>query len=481
MLNSSYAVAQKDKMLSVRQLRHDYAEVLKFIEAYPDPYSHISESDFKSKCDSIQATLIEPLTRLEFYKKVSNVVALLKDGHSSVYLPKFWMTKQHNEYGALPMEFHLANDDKLYVLKSHGYDSIPPGAQILSINGLSIANFLKIIDPFVSYELKQFRNTVIDDDLEKYLYLVFNHSDSTVFEFLTDKKYVKVVRNVPVKQWKGMVKDEMGEREKQMAMLEPYSFEKVADGIGLLKIYSFSTNRYQSYELFLEKTFRHIRKEEIHSLILDVRGNYGGWPKMASALFHYISESHFKTFALSEMKVSEPFKKKYLDVDAGLRYVNFGPSKRHYIDIESIMNNPVNSYLKEELIYNEEPNIEEEEFQGECYLLTNRDSYSAASSFASTFQCYNMGLIIGEETGGTKVFRANPIYKTLNNSGINLAMATTKFYTTCFDEEFKGISPHILFTPTIFQLISGMDAQLEYTKYLIQKIQRDREKAILEN
>lgn len=475
------AVAQKDKVLSVKELRSDFDDLLEFMEAFPDPYSHISEADFHLKCDSIKATLDKPLTRLEFYSKASYVVALLKDGHSSVYLPRFWMSKQREENGALPMEFHLANDDKLYVLKSYGHDSIPPGAQVLSINGMSINSFLNEIDPYISYELKQFRNTRIDDDFEKYLYMVFDHSDSTVFEYLSDKKYVKVVRNIPVKEWRGLVKDEMGDRERQMKMQEPYSFEKVANGIGILKIYSFSTSNFQSYELFLEKTFRNINKEEIHSLILDVRGNYGGWPKIASGLFHYISDSHFKTLAVSEMKVSNPYKKRFLDIDAGISHANFGPANRHYIDINAILNNPVNTIVTEDFEFNEDPFQEVEEFYGDCYLLTNRDSYSAASSFASTFQCYGMGLVIGEETGGTKVFRANPIYKELNKSSISIAMATTKLYTTCFDEEFKGVMPHVQYSPTIFQLVSGMDTQLEYTKYLINKIQRDRLKAAQKN
>jgi len=88
------------------------------------------------------------------------------------------------------------------------------------------------------------------------------------------------------------------------------------------------------------------------------------------------------------------------------------------------------------------PKDRKNEFKGDCYLLTNRDSYSAASSFASTFQCYQMGTIVGEETGGTKIFRANAIYTQLSRTAIWVRMSTTRMYTPCYSQEFEGVKAH---------------------------------------
>ncbi|MGB1243662.1 MAG: S41 family peptidase, partial [Chitinophagales bacterium] len=219
---------------------------------------------------------------------------------------------------------------------------------------------------------------------------------------------------------------------------------------------------------FLSKTFRHIKKDGIHSLIIDVRGNFGGWPKIASRLFHYISDSHFKTKARSRMKVSYTYRNNMLTRYPYLRTANISFfQERHRLNMQAILKNPLDSYVDEEAFFNEPPNTENFEFDGDCYLLINRDSYSAASSFASTFQCYQMGIIVGEETGGTKIFRANAIYEKLIKSGLRVGMSTTKMFTACYNEEFEGVQPTIEYIPSIIEITSDIDAQLLFTQRLI--------------
>ena len=146
------------------------------------------------------------------------------------------------------------------------------------------------------------------------------------------------------------------------------------------------------------------------------------------------------------------------------------------MNINAVISDPVDTYIDEDIFFNEEPRRENFEFKGDCYLLTNRDSYSAASSFASTFQCYHLGNIIGEETGGTKIFRANAIYERLNKSNLIVAMSTTKLNTTCYNEEFEGIQPTIKYTPSIYEIISDMDTQLLFTQKIIKEIQKKKAK-----
>jgi len=59
------------------------------------------------------------------------------------------MERQRKKYGALPYEFHLTNDDKLYVLKSYQEEGMPVRAKILKINGIEVDSFLRKIDPFI--------------------------------------------------------------------------------------------------------------------------------------------------------------------------------------------------------------------------------------------------------------------------------------------------------------------------------------------
>ncbi len=474
--------AQTEKMFSAKKLKKDYRFLLKQIEAHPDPYTNISEPTFKRKTDSIAASINEEMDLMEFYKKTAQTIALLRDGHSSTRLPKEWLKKKRKDFGAFPYEVYLNNEDELYILKNHSEDGIPKAAKILSINGISVAQFINQIDPYISYELPQFRNTIIDQQFEKYLYLHFGKSDNTQISYLLRDTMSHTVQNMPYKEWKKQQKNTKEKWKKLIEDGQPYEYENLGNGIGKLSIYAFYARDIDYYGIFLSDTFRKIREEQIHSLIIDVRGNFGGWPKIASYLFHYISNGHFKTQAKSTFKVSQALRNSIFAKAPALASTNFNfERRRHYIDMDALINDPIGTYVDEDIFFNEKPIKKDFEFTGDCYLLTNRDSYSAASSFASTFQCYLMGSIIGEETGGTKIFRANPMNETLAKTDISLSLSTTKLYNTCYNNEFEGVQANIKYVPTILELTSEMDTHLHYAIRVINKVRKKKEQAAEKN
>ncbi len=243
-------------------------------------------------------------------------------------------------------------------------------------------------------------------------------------------------------------------------------------GIAKIDIFSFAISDLDNYRLFLIKTFKKIKKNEIHSIILDVRGNYGGWPKVASELFHYIHDGYFKTMAKSRMKISYPYRSYYTERYRGIEFANFSSlPRRHYVNVKEVVQGEIDTYVNENAFFNEPPVTEEYEFGGACYLLIDRKSYSAASSFASTFQCYNMGVLIGEPTGGTKVFRANAMFQMLPKTGLRVRVSTTKLFTPCYNEENEPVSPNLEVIPSISDRVNNIDSQLNTTLRLIKEVQ----------
>ncbi len=467
--------AQTERLLSVKQMKKDFDEMLEVVEAHPDPFTHISEKEFMKKFNENKNSLNQPLSTLDYYKKVASMIALIRDGHSSVRMPMGWMEKQRKENGVFPLTFHLSTKDELFVLKNYNDSDIPMGAQITKINDMSIPDFLNAIDPYMSYELKLFRNTIIDDNIEFYLYLVFGQSKNTRLEYTTGKTETVTINNMPLKDWKRVYKDGREEREAAMEKGEPYAYEKISEGTGILKIYSFSVPDLDDYERFLWKTFKSIQKDSIHSLIIDVRGNYGGWPRVASELFHYITDKPFKTVAARSLKVSKAYREYYYERYPQLRHGNYTfRSQLHQIDLDAVMRDQIGTYKTKTTEQNELPKTRKFEFKGDLYLLTNRDSYSAASSFASTFQCYQLGTIIGAETGGTKIFRASAMHKKLTRSAIWVSMSTTKVLCACFNEEFKGVTPTLEYIPSINEMVSDMDTHLLFTQRIIKKMQKKK-------
>lgn len=471
--------AQSDKLLSIKQMKKDMAEMLAVVEAHPDPFTHIPEQEFMDAYEKEVASITQEMNILDYYKKVSKLIALIRDGHSSVRMPAGWMTKKRRKHGVFPLSFYLSSEDELFVLKNYGEVDIPLGAKITKINDLPVLDFLAAIDPYISYEKKSFRNTRIDDNLEFYFYLIFGHSNGIKLHYTFGEKKEITVENISLSQWSSNYKDVREESEAAIAKGIPYSYENIGNGTGILKIYSFFARNLDNYDNFLRSTFKSIQEDSIHSLVIDVRGNYGGWPRISSKLFHYLTEYPFKTFAQNTLKVSKAYREYFYELYPGLRHENYVyPSQLHSIDLDAIMRDEIGSFKTTSSIYNELPRKRKFEFTGDLYLLTNRDSYSAASSFASTFQCYQMGTIIGVETGGTKVFRANAMNKKLSRSAIVVNMSTTKVLCACYNEEFEGVTPTIEYSPSINELVSDMDTHLLYTQRIIKMVQKKKKEEL---
>ena len=479
LLTSIYS--QEDKVIPSKKLLKDFEEFMVIVEAHPDPYTNCKEELFKTKIEEVKASLDSPHTQLDYYKKIASIMALINDGHSRARLPRGWMLSKRKEFGAIPFEVYLDNSNKLYVIEDYNEKQIPVGSEITSINNISVESFLNKIDPFISYEKLKFRNTIIDRDFEDYLYVAFGMSDNLVYEYIDandSSSQTITIENISYKEWKKYQKDNIEEREKNIATGRPYKYENLGDGVGHFIIYAFSTPSIDSYNKFLSQTFKEISKEEIHSLIIDVRGNFGGWPMVSSKFFHYITDNYFKTMARTMMKVSNAYKNNVYDAYPGLKeyrgIVNI-PNYRFSVDLNSVLKKSHGSFVVEESMYNEEPINKKYEFEGDCYLLTNRDSFSAASTFASTFQCYRLGEIIGEETGGTKIFRANAIHEVLSRSQVIVSISTSLKFSTCFNEELEGVKPTIEFVPTLLDLINDNDTQLKFTQELIKERQLVKE------
>jgi len=436
------------------------------IEAHPAPYRHITKEQLDHLIDSTAQLLTEPMDNIDFFKLTSPIYHEIRDGHTALYMPSKWLKNYRTQYGIFPYKVHVTAENKLYLIKNHGQDeTISLGAEVLKLNNVPVATFIESISPYITYEQENFRNSKIQTNFDFYLLLYFGKINSIDIDYLGDKERSHTVNYISYKDWKADREDEEMIKQKKIMISKPYDYKKIAEGIGLLKIYSFSFSSDNKYRDYLRTIF----KEKITSLIIDVRGNTGGFPKTVSDLIHYISEKYFKTMAQSEMKVSKPYQQYFQERTRGNIHQYSFRNLRHHIDLDALYDEKLGTLVKEEAFYNETPKEIPNEFTGDVFLLIDKRTYSASSSFAATARCYQLGILIGEETGGTKVFHANSMYKKLPHSANVCAMATARKYTACFHEEDEGIQPDIKVTPSILQLVAGRDAVLDYTLRIIAK------------
>lgn len=464
------SIAQYNPIISPKKLKKDFSKLVAMVEAHPSPFRHISEENLYSLIDSTKKLLNKPMNKVDFFKLASPIYSTIKDGHSSISIPSDWLKKYKKQHGVFPYKVYLREDNSLFIIDNYSQEeAIALGSEIIAFNDIPLHTFLDKISPYIAYEQEIFRNELIQSNLDLYLLLYFGELEAIKITYQDQSPKSHVVKYIDYgdKMKRLAVADKR--RAKKLATNQPFEYNKIGTDVGLIQIYSFALSGASGYEVFLRNTFKKIQKDGVTSLIIDVRGNTGGFPKAVSDLIHYISEKYFKTMAMSEMKVSEAYKSYYLDGTNINPFRSLFLKRRHYIDLNSILRKETGSRVRETSFYNEEPVKQVFEFKGDVYLLIDNRSYSASSSFAATFRCYGLGLLIGEETGGTKIFYANSIGQALTHSGIYARIATTTEFTTCFDEADEGIKPDLLAKPTIPQLVAQQDVALNYALLVIKK------------
>ncbi|HIH98655.1 MAG TPA: hypothetical protein HA346_06645 [Thermoplasmata archaeon] len=159
------------------------------------------------------------------------------------------------------------------------------------------------------------------------------------------------------------------------------------------------------FEMFLEGVFSEIKERNTKYLIIDIREN-GGGNMLGILLLRHLTEEPFREKSRIDIKISEQFK----EITKG----NFVGT----YDYE-VVDNELSAYFRESqkdvgmktskaevgsiLSYEQPyyiPKPNPQRFNGDVFLLIGDHTRSAAVTFAAAIKDFEIGKIIGGETGG---------------------------------------------------------------------------------
>jgi C-terminal processing protease CtpA/Prc len=104
------------------------------------------------------------------------------------------------------------------------------------------------------------------------------------------------------------------------------------------------------------------------------------------------------------------------------------------------------------------------------YLLVDAICSSATFGFAWTFQYNQLGTIVGEPTGGTKMGLngGEMFFLTLPNSKIEIDVPLIYYYTKNVPDE--GVKPDVLIKTNQKNIVLAQDASMDYVmKFVSEK------------
>lgn len=417
LLFSSFTiVCTAQQKYTEEQLRED-ADVLysTILDVHPYMFTYISKELFEQNLNGLKAELKDSMTAFDFYSRFSRLVAQIKDGHTELYFPIEEAIALGVKVFPYRVKIHKA-DTTIIIQEGLPGAELVPGTRISSINGVPVKELLDRAVSMLSGEAYHFKMERLNILFPPLLYFVLCSEEFTVEYTANGRNETKDTEGRALSEYLQTFFSFLNE-----AIPNSFTISK-GDNTAILELNSFGfyeKKEKNEYRNFLDSAFREIKENRIQNLVIDVRRNGGGLESLVWDLFQYISPVPFQTAGPSINKVSETVKNAYnLEEQTGI-YIFSN-------ELISLRENPLR-------------------FSGNCYLLTSNFTFSSAKALAWGFRYFDMGTIIGEETGGMIVAYGNVFDDCLPNTKLPYGVSRWKYYCYGATEDQKhGVIPDIV-------------------------------------
>jgi len=455
LLFTVYSSGQKTKF-SKTELIMDLDSLVSFIEqVHPNPYANISKKRIYKDVERAKKSMPDSLSLVQYYTIIAPIVTNLRDGHTQVIFPyREW--KGMNCF-CFPFNAKISENGKFFAPEKQS--SLPKGAEILSINGISTKRIFTRLINSISGESERYKATLLQANFIAYFGAFYGFYPSYKIKYsIGGKQDTSTIQGYRLKDLLEINRKEQAKNKAQnTAQKQFYSFKILEDNkTGLMDFKEFSGEA--QFPVFLDSIFSIMSKEKTKNLIIDLRDNGGGNSILGDELFQYISKVPFSQAGKTITKYSNIQRQFY---EKHRKSGNFS----FLTDLSESEFNTLVSHKPGSIAILEDTLIPLREnkyrFSGNVYVLASINTFSSASMFAWCFHKFNMGVIVGEETGGYIVSFGDIIYSVLPKSNLNMTISTKELYlygTT--DNDRHGVLPDYQVKP---------DDALEFTLKLINK------------
>ena len=187
----------------------------------------------------------------------------------------------------------------------------------------------------------------------------------------------------------------------------------------------------QDFETFTDSVFSDLEHQKAEHLIIDLRGNVGGWTAYGKELFTYFISKPVRYIDNVEIKKTDKFTFKELitHLPGYLDTFQFDPlpnGNYQWTNYPSLMANPCDT-----------------RFNGTVYILTDEMTRSCSGIFSSMMREHTSAIFLGQETGSSRCGAGGMVMSVrLPYTGINVHFSTAKYTTAIHDNKnASGVIP----------------------------------------
>ena len=387
----------QNKLYSPKELNEDFNRFRKILEEKTAGL-YTDRVELSRRLEKAEAALTKPMTELEFYRLLTPSMAALRCGHSFLSVSETMETHMRLNAAFFPLSVRFI-DSRIYVIADPRNTGIAPGSEILSINGNRADEIIGEITLRLSTDGEDTGRPRYDGErwFAAFYYSFIDTSDTfdvVISSSKTGEPLKKTLRGVSdsslAKTAQGVIFDTIN---------APYSHRFHSD-YAVLTIPCFIYSDFGAYKSFLRDFFTELSRRETETLIVDLRGNYGGTPKPTVELFKYL-------------------------IDTPLPF--FGEDNIFYLGR-----------------YKKPIDPEENHFQGNLYLLMDEAGFSMNSFLLSLLKYNDIGTLVGAQSAGGWKCSDAARNAVLPRTGLRLRYSTGVFSTAVEGmEPGWGIEPDL--------------------------------------
>ncbi|MEL6561238.1 MAG: S41 family peptidase [Bacteroidota bacterium] len=447
------------------------------LDVHPGTYRYADEAKIDSALEELKRQFKSDLTYGEAYLAISKVLGAIQCDHTfASFYNQSNVVKAviHEQRDKLPFTF-LWIDNKMIVEFDASDASLPKGTEVVSINGYSSTDILNQIMPYAKADGATDKSRVKQIEIDGYPY---RHNAFDVFHpllFPANGKFELVV-NDPDGKTKSLTVLAITREERSKLLKSRYpefayqkeglwGYEKINESTGIIRAGTFDDyGMDMDWRKYFSTTFKQINQEKIKHLIVDLRKNQGGFDEIALGLIQHL----VKKEGLVEDFIG---KSRYKDFPESLKpYAkSWGDPWFHQMEVVSAKDSEGYYLLAEE--NDEVVKPAKNAFKGEIYFLVGPANVSMAFYLATGIKKYNIGTLIGDETGGNQrgINGGQILFLRLPNSKIEIDFPVEGSFAKEENLPNSGIMPDLEVSTTIADIRAGRDPQLEAALDLIKE------------
>ena len=469
-----------NKKYSPEKLQKDYSVYQQILEdAHPGLYWYTSKDSMDHYFNWGREQIKDSLTEGNFRKVLNYVTAKINCGHTSVRSSKKFLNYLDTARitRIFPLSLKLWDDTVVVAANLNRRDSIlKRGTQINKINGRPIKEIVDTLFEYIStdgYNTTHKYQSLSNRGYFGSLYTsLFGFADSYTIEYTDSTGLPKntIIKTyypssdtigrsamMPVRQVPQPSRKERKERQRNsVRLLKIDSTNHVA----MMDLNSFG--RGYGLKGFFRRSFKSLRKNKVGHLMIDVRGNGGGSVTNSTLISRYISDHQFKVgdslYAITKKKKysryirNDFFNRLFLTFFTKRKtdgYYHFRYFERHYFKPKK-----------------------RNHFDGQVYIITGGNSFSATTLFASTLIKQDNVTVVGEETGGGAYGNSAWLIPdvTLPETRVRFRLP---LFRLVIDKNYpktgKGVQPEVVSKPTINAIKKSADFKVEKAMELIKE------------